>query len=139
MATLGEFGRRMKTVRTRQLREGRLRIKRTVAARVVDTVVNNTPILSGRARANWNVAFNRPDRVVTDPLYREAHVAWQLKLSTSLLAIARASNNDTIYISNALPYIGFLNRGGSQQAPRDFVSLSTLAAARTIRNSTIFR
>lgn len=139
MASLGGFANRMRNVRVPQLREGRLRIKRTVAAQVTTTVVNNTPILSGRARANWNIGFNRPNYTVTDPLYQSDQVAWQLKLSTSLIAISRASENDSIYISNALPYIGFLNRGGSQQAPRDFVLISTVAASRSIRGMRIFR
>lgn len=138
MVTLGEFGRRMRTVRSRQMREGRLKLKRTAATQVIDTVVNNTPILSGRARANWNVGFNRPNYFITDPLYVENRIAWQLKLTTSISAISRVGANDSIYISNALPYIGFLNRGGSQQAPRDFVLISTTAATRSLRNTTIF-
>ena len=139
MATLGEFGRRMRTVRARQMREGRNRVKKLAATRVVETVVNNTPILSGRARANWNVGLNAANRFITDPLYQETTISWQLKLSTSVAAISRAGANDTIYISNSLPYIGFLNRGGSQQAPRDYVMISTLAASRSLRNATIFR
>lgn len=140
MVTLGEFSRRMKSLAGRvpvNVRD----MKRVVATEVLRAVVNGTPIDTGQARFNWNVGLNRPD-YSTDMVGFSAYgrtTAWSGKMSTSMMTIARAAFNDTIYISNALPYIQKLNDGGSKQAPRDYVRIAALIAARSVAERPILR
>lgn len=133
MATLAQFAKKMRE-QAKGVPINVRDMKRVVGARVLQGVVLTTPIDTGRARFNWNVSFNRPDHTVDsvdfDGYGRRS--AWSSKMSSSLMTVARAAFNDTIYISNALPYIQQLNDGWSKQAPKDYVRVAALIAARSV-------
>lgn len=116
-------------------------LKRKVSTEVLRGVVTTTPIDTGQARFNWNVGLNAPnhntDMTGFSTYGRRAD--WSSKMSTSVAAIMRAGPQDTIYISNALHYIGKLNNGGSKQAPKDYVRIAALLAARSVAGHKILR
>lgn len=140
MATLGQFARNMRA-RAKSVTTNVRDMKRTVGANVLQAVVTATPIDTGQARYNWNVSFNRPDYSVDMTGFRSymRQGDWKGKLSTSLMIMARAADNDVIYISNALPYIQRLNEGWSSQAPAGYVKIAALVAARSIAERRIIR
>lgn len=89
---------------------------------VVETTANlieGTPVDTGWARANWVPQIGEPRLdPVTDPTSiskgpQERGLA-EVILSYKL-------NMGSIYITNNVPYIGRLNDGSSNQAPRAFV------------------
>ena len=140
MATLAGFANNMRR-RADNIEYKSLQLKRTVAYHVLANVVQGTPIRTGQARYNWNVSFNRPDRATaTDGFKNFGRTGdWVSKMATSALAISRAGEYDSIYISNSLPYIGKLNRGGSPQASADYVRTAALTGAQIVRTTRILR
>ncbi len=110
-------------------------ILRKVALAADQAVVLATPVDTGRARSNWIASVGSPSRDTN-----EAFVPGE-KGSTgaanSAAAIAQATGaiknvrreEQSIYISNNLPYIGRLNEGHSAQAPSGFIEQGVKAAA----------
>lgn len=83
---------------------------RGTALIVFGEIVKNTPVDTGRARANWHIDINNVDVSLVEPDHME---------DTSV--VARYKMGDTIFISNNLPYIRPLDEGHSKQAPAGFV------------------
>jgi hypothetical protein len=99
---------------------------RKVALVIDREVVLQTPVDTGRARANWRVGLNTPVTAA-----RDAFAKGQKGSTASAnadAAIAEGQNvidgrqtGQPIYISNNVEYIGRLNEGSSAQAPAGFV------------------
>lgn len=95
---------------------------RLTALSVFAEIVRNTPVDTGRARANWNVDINAVDVTLQAPGHDNA--------SAANAAVTRYKVNDTIFISNNLPYIRRLNEGYSQQSPTSFVQAAVQVGKR---------
>lgn len=96
--------------------EGNLlkKVKQTGLA-IYSNIVLNTPVDTGRARQNWNIDINVVDVKITQDTGSDPDIG------KALVATAKCTLRDIIYISNNLPYIRRLNDGYSQQAPAGFV------------------
>jgi hypothetical protein len=94
--------------------------KRKVALAILQYVVLATPVDTGRARANWLVGINGPIRSANENSFDKSGG------STITQGINKVNSvkEETIYISNNLPYIGRLNDGHSKQAPIAYVQNS---------------
>ena len=112
------------------------------------TVVLETPVDTGRARSNWVVGINQPNREVvsegfpksTKNIKRDGEKAKNTitegqanqianeQLQKVTATILGANDVKQIYISNNLPYIKRLNNGYSKQAPKNFVERALKAA-----------
>lgn len=93
---------------------------RIVATEVGQSVINLTPVDTGRALSNWNAGINSPDdtyRETEDPL--DSQTSSRLASEFSTLKFG-----DTAYITNATPHIPFLEYGSSKQAPNGFVRIT---------------
>lgn len=90
---------------------------RAGAVEILNGVVLDTPVDTGRARGNWQASLNSPisstlpvnDTGGGSTISKGAGVSQKAKLG------------DSIFYTNNLPYIGRLNDGSSAQAPRMFV------------------
>ena len=109
---------------------------RAVAFIIDKSLVENTPVDTGRARVNWQVGLNT---VLT------SEVPWNdtggkdfsfvpFRENDALTGTSRFKLDDTIYISNNLPYIEALNNGSSSQIPENFVERAVERGKRAIRN-----
>lgn len=78
-----------------------------------------TPVKDGRARWGWNCSIGSPDLTVPPP----GKYGLDSTRAERVFTVQAVSNADSIYISNAVPYIGKLNDGWSSQAPARFVEL----------------
>lgn len=96
---------------------------RAIALIVDETLVNTTPVKSGRARSNWNPSLNTPDGTIREP--------GQKPSIDPINAAYRIT--DTILISNNLPYIKKLNSGSSKQAPAGFVDAALARGKRAVK------
>lgn len=92
---------------------------RALALETLSRVIKRTPVDTGAARANWNVALDRPDRS-NDPDSTNAAEAVQ----KGQAVIMRTGVGDRIFITNSLPYIGELEDGNSKQAPQGMVKIT---------------
>lgn len=83
------------------------------------SVVDMSPVDTGRFKGNWNIAYGSPDLTVTtdvDPSGSETK-------SKALAAAASYSGQD-VYITNNLPYATPLEYGHSGQAPQGMVRVT---------------
>ena len=83
-------------------------------------VTISTPVKTGRARWGWNCSINTPDLTVpAEGKYRIAATR-----ATTVFSVQAVKEMPDLYVANAVPYIGNLNNGSSQQAPARFVELA---------------
>lgn len=93
---------------------------RIVATEVGQSVINLTPVDTGRALSNWNAGINSPDDT-----YRETEDPMDSQTSSRLASeFSTLKFGDTAYITNATPHIPFLEYGSSKQAPNGFVRIT---------------
>lgn len=84
-------------------------------------VAMRTPVLTGRLRGNWRVGINQPDTYSDVDFFDPTGEQGQAEAKE----IARnAKAGDTIYISNALPYAGPIERGHSKKAPQGMLHVT---------------
>lgn len=77
--------------------------RRSVAFALYSSIVQKTPVDTGRARGNWNVSVNDIDHSTTDNTTPKYNTKSGLPLP---------KDDEPIYISNSLPYITTLEYGG---------------------------
>ncbi len=88
-----------------------------VATEVGQSVVNLTPVDTGRALSNWNAGINSPDDV-----YRETEDPLDSKTSARLAGEFKSLKfGDTAFLTNATPWVIFLEYGSSKQSPNGMV------------------
>lgn len=110
-------------------------VVRKVAADLLTNVVLKTPVgnpdlwkgpapagyVGGRARANWDLTLGRPSRTVTTITDKNGVTT----IHRGLAPLAAWKADDTIYITNNLPYIRALEyEGHSKQAPAGMVRIT---------------
>ena len=90
-------------------------VRKAFAFALFSSIVKNTPVghpdfdeSSGRARANWNISVGHEDTSVTESTQQKV---------TSASQIRDPNGDESIYISNNLPYINKLEYGGYPDPP----------------------
>lgn len=88
-----------------------------------ESLVLNTPVDTGWARANWVPTIGIPYEGGKAPNQTPQGVALARAQQEQALAgiLSYRIAEGVIWLSNNVPYIEFLNEGSSQQAPAGFV------------------
>jgi hypothetical protein len=115
------------------------KIKRKAALAIDQTIVMATPVLTGRARSNWQTSIDAPTEetreafslLVDGDMSESANAAAAMKQGRDI--IAQVKSGQEIHIVNNLPYIGRLNEGHSAQAPAAFVEQAVEAGRRIVK------
>lgn len=97
-------------------------LNRVVAAVCMDLsskVILRTPVDTGRARANWKATIDLPSSGTTLDTDKSGTSAIK---EAERVSLGAAGN--IFYLTNNLPYIGPLEYGSSQQAPRGMVRIT---------------
>lgn len=102
---------------------------RRAAIAADSTVVQATPVDTGRARANWFVSIGNPVFTATDAVDPSGAGAIS---SGRAIASTWKLGQGPIFISNSVPYIVPLDQGSSRQAPFGMTSLAIQAARRQL-------
>lgn len=84
-------------------------VRTAYAYALYSSIVRKTPVDTGRARANWNISAGRPDTSVTE------NTRTTPKPKT---AMPNPEGDESIFISNNLPYIETLEYGGYPKNPK---------------------
>ena len=101
--------------------------QKRVAVDLTRNLVLNTPVDTGRARANWIVTVGKP-----------SNRTLQITDKTGSKTVAKAekinipAEGDLIFISNNLPYIVYLDKGTDKMAPFNIVQRSLKAVANRV-------
>lgn len=98
---------------------------RAVALVVDAELVATTPVDTGRAKSNWLPTLNTPDTRKVEPGEKPdiAPVLSSYKI------------DDTVLITNNLPYIRRLNDGWSQQFPAGFVERAVAKGKNAVKKT----
>lgn len=118
-------------------------VRKSYAFALYSSIVKKTPVDTGRARGNWNITVGHDDTT------ESTRTTPQFKSPDQM---PKVEGDETIYISNNLPYITKLEYGGypnppkkgsgktvngySKQAPEGMVGV-TLANNENIFNSAV--
>ena len=107
---------------------------------LLQTLVANTPILTGQAKANWQAVIGNPTGSfigVGGPTNDPRDLAHRLPQTVDWASYAQQAQNvidgfevgQVLIIYSNLPYIERLNEGSSRQAPAGFVQSSIMTAS----------
>lgn len=95
--------------------------QRKLAIDLLAKVVKKTPVDTGHARFNWQLAIGTPNK---DELDGKDKIGVKTN-AKGVAAIAGHLPYQTIYLTNNVPYIGALENGHSKiQAPHGMLSVS---------------
>jgi HK97 gp10 family phage protein len=145
MSGLEDFAKRMSRISV-EVEDGVERAVKECAIAVTRTVINATPVDTGRARSNWTADMDEAFHKIFP-----AHVPGErgstgdtnaeIAIEQAEAAISQfdINKNNSIHISNSLPYIGALNDGHSKQAPTDFVRQAVMDGLATVRSARILK
>ena len=84
-------------------------VRKTYAFALYSSIVKKTPVDTGRARGNWNITVGHDDTTAstrTKPQFKNVD------------EVPKVEGDETIYISNNLPYITKLEYGGYPNPPK---------------------
>lgn len=145
MGGLDDFAKRMSRLSV-QVENNAEQAVKDCAKAVTRTVINATPVDSGRARSNWTAeldqAFSRlfPAHVPgVKGSTGEANAEAAINQANEVIERFDINGNRSVHISNSLPYIGALNDGHSRQAPAGFVEEAVMDGLATVRGVKILK
>lgn len=87
-------------------------------------MVQKTPVDTGRARGNWQISVGQDNTGEVSRDDKRPQGSKPSFLSEEASKLSACKGDDTIYISNNLPYIKNLEYGSSKQAPNGMVGLT---------------
>lgn len=95
-------------------------VQQRIALQLLEGVVNMTPVLTGRARGNWQVTIGAP---TTTQLNVEDKDGGPTKTAGEAV-IQSITTLGAVYLTNNLPYITELEKGTSTKAPQGMVRVT---------------
>lgn len=113
------------------VRENAAQITRRAAIAADQAVVQATPVDTGRARANWIVSIGTPRFSTTEAVDPGGGIT--IGQGLSVIDGYKSTKQGSIFITNSLPYIAFLEDGGSAQARSGMTQFAVQAAAAQVR------
>ena len=103
---------------------------KSLSLQLLRLIVMGTPVDTGRARGNWQLAINSPQGGTTE----RTDKAGDAVLADANAALVAVKDFEAIWLSNNLPYILRLEEGSSSQAPEGFVAKAIDAIERHIND-----
>lgn len=136
----GQFAKRMKVVAQGVTENVTLGVRK--AALVADQVaVNETPVDTGRARANWIPSIGAPSgRTVDEPVTGDGHASevFAVLNAVNLVSKWKAGSGHSIFFTNNLPYIERLDDGYSPQGS-DMTGKAVRAAQQVLKQHKLLK
>lgn len=139
MASLRQFAGLIRII-GRRVEQNSDALTRKVALAVDAAVVMATPVDTGRARSNWQVALDVAPEGTREPYSpgEEGSTSGpnaQAAIDQGKQVIGSYTTGKTIHITNNLPYIGRLNDGHSAQAPSGFVEKAVIVGVAAVQGA----
>ena len=120
--------------RAANLKIGQQRRILLFTASFLRTVTADTPILTGKARAEWQTGLDTiPTNQQLGRTRPPTEVDWSAYTDAAVAELQGYSSGQTIYIVNNAPYIGALNAGSSTQAAANFIEVAIATATSEAR------
>ena len=109
------------------------RVKKAASIELFNRVVLDTPVDTGRARANWLVSLHHGG--FTPSNRTDAAKA----LGDIEVEVNGSDLHDTLTLTNNLPYIEKLENGSSTQAPKGMMKRNVITMANLIKKQVALR
>lgn len=106
-------------------------VVRALALAVGASLIQRTPVDTGRAKANWVPGIGVLVTTTTDATDKDGAAT----IGAIKQALATWKPGMTIYITNSLPYIKRLEDGWSQKAPAGMVRLTVVEWKDSVRRA----
>lgn len=84
-----------------------------------DMIIDDTPVDTGKAQANWNASINSPNTTVTDSTSK-SNPELNIKIG------------ETAYLTNSVPYISVLESGSSKVQGHNMVKKAVVRWQNTV-------
>ena len=91
-----------------------------LAVEAAESLIDKTPVDTGRTKANWNVSVGQPDTSTTDATDKSGGAT----KARAKAAAANAKAGDTVCVTNSLPHVPGLEHGDSSKAPQGMVAVT---------------
>lgn len=121
-------------------------IAKSIALAIIQDLAVSTPVDTGTALSNWQVSFDGSVGIIPayspslrgkgDPSVTRVDNAADM-INAAVAIIESKQSGMTIYITNNVPYIQYLNEGSSQQSPGGFVDRANIIAKQILDNAKI--
>jgi hypothetical protein len=93
-------------------------------------VIQKSPVDTGRFRANWNCSISSPDLSTSEST--DPSGSGSISKATSTV-VSYTLNDQSVFLTNNLPYAERLENGWSKQAPSGMVRLSVMEIQNSVR------
>lgn len=119
-------------------------VKQDVAKKLLETIVEFTPVDTGAAVSNHQIQLNSPaDTIIpahSPGRYRStADANIRATIAQGDAVIDTAKPGDSIHLTNHIEYIGELDNGSSRQAPAGFSQTAILRARSVVRTAKVVK
>tara|TARA_R110000824_G_scaffold66023_4_gene171612 strand:+ start:1009 stop:1401 length:393 start_codon:yes stop_codon:yes gene_type:complete len=104
-------------------------VVRKIAFDIYRGITEKTPVLTGRAKGNWNIGLGRINNSIN-----ESATSTPKGSAGKLKIPLKGAGLKSIYITNNLPYIYTLEYGNASRTPNNMVSSTMNETARMVRN-----
>lgn len=94
--------------------------RRKIVLDLFTSIIQATPVRSGRAKGNWQTNVGAAAQGVVERLDKDGGQA----SAEVAQVLATLSDDEAIHLTNNLPYIVELEEGSSQQAPAGFARIN---------------
>jgi hypothetical protein len=105
-------------------------VAKKIAIELFSRVIEKSPVDTGRFRANWNCSISSPDLSTSESTDPSGSGAISKATST---VVSYTLNDQSVFLTNNLPYAERLENGWSKQAPNGMVRLSVMEIQNSVR------
>lgn len=98
---------------------------RAIALELFSSIIEDTPVLEGRLKGNWNTSIGSPDLNETDVKDPSGGLTTQ-KMQR---VVSSHKGEQSVFIANNLPYAEVIEMGGPGRTPRRMVGKNILRVA----------
>jgi hypothetical protein len=103
---------------------------RQIVIELFNAITLHNPVDTGYSRSNWRVSVNEPDETVSVPPSDKARAdtknrtGWIEAPSLDLSILSNLQSTDSVFVTNSVDYVQYLEEGSSKQAPSGFLRIS---------------
>ena len=105
-------------------------VAKKITIELFSRVIEKSPVDTGRFRANWNCSIGSPDLSTSESTDPSGSGAISKVTST---VVSYTLNDQSVFLTNNLPYADRLENGWSKQAPNGMVRLSVMEIQNSVR------
>lgn len=110
--------------------------RKKVAIKIYESIVEYTPVKTGRARANWQITIGKKANGEVKGSDPSPYGSKPKDLPQQEIKIGKmGKSEEPIYITNNLPYIVGLEYGKSKQSPNGMVGVTLLDIQNKIKEA----